>query len=150
VENWRCFVKKVENEGVFCKKVENVWCFFVKSGPFLNTECIMYSISIFLFYILLIWGGGAHTTHPPCLRACRMLGRTPSYLSDLGRPVSTVVSKSELGCVLQLRKTSSLAPQSRDLRQLTFFLRSLLRGPELCEIFGQWTLSSRPLINVSV
>jgi len=30
----------------FCKKV----------GPFLDAGCIMYSISIFLFYILLIWG----------------------------------------------------------------------------------------------
>ena len=39
----------MENGGAFCKK----------SGPFLNVGCIMYSISIFLFYILLIWG-----THP--------------------------------------------------------------------------------------
>ena len=40
--------------------------FFVKkSGPFLNAGCIMYSISIFiLFYILLIWGG-AYTPNAP-------------------------------------------------------------------------------------
>jgi len=33
---------------------------FVKSGHFLDPGCIMYSISIFLFYILLI----THPTHP--------------------------------------------------------------------------------------
>jgi len=51
---WGVFCKKRKMVGVFCKKVENG--FFVKSGPFLNAGCIMYSISIFLFYILLIWG----------------------------------------------------------------------------------------------
>ena len=35
----------------FCKKVEN--SFFVKSGPFLNAGCIMYSISIFYFTFYL-------------------------------------------------------------------------------------------------
>jgi len=48
------FVKKWKIWGAFCKKVENG--FFVKksgkwgvvkSGPFLNAGCIMYSISIF-------------------------------------------------------------------------------------------------------
>ena len=37
---------------------------FVKSGPFLNAGCIVYSISIFLFYILLIWGVRMHPKHP--------------------------------------------------------------------------------------
>jgi len=50
---WGVFVKKVEMVAVFCKK----------SGPFLNAGCIMYSISI-LFYILLIWGVRTHPTHP--------------------------------------------------------------------------------------
>ena len=52
--------------GFFCKKSEK-WggVFFVKSGPFLNAGFIMYSISIFLFYILLIWGLRMHPTHPP-------------------------------------------------------------------------------------
>ena len=50
------FWKKVESRGVFRKK-SGKWGCFVKSGPFLNTECIMYSISIFLFYTLLIWQG---------------------------------------------------------------------------------------------
>jgi len=30
----------------------------------------MYSISIFLLYILFIWGGGCASNAPPCLRAC--------------------------------------------------------------------------------
>ena len=46
------------------KSVENGGC-FVKSGPFLNAGCIMYSISIFLFYILLIWGVRTHPMHDP-------------------------------------------------------------------------------------
>jgi len=43
-----------------CCKKSGKWGgrFFVKSGPFLNAGCVMYSISIFLFYILLIWGSG--------------------------------------------------------------------------------------------
>jgi len=41
--------------------------FFVKSGPFLNAGCIMYSISIFLFYILLLWGCVRTHTHPLAL-----------------------------------------------------------------------------------
>ena len=53
---WWCFFgKKKENGGVFSKK----------SGHFLNAGCIMYSISIFLFYILLIWVVHTHPTHPP-------------------------------------------------------------------------------------
>jgi len=59
---WGCFfvIQKVKNGGS-CKKVENAGCFLVKSGPFLNAGCIMYSISIFLFYILLIFGGCVRT-----------------------------------------------------------------------------------------
>jgi len=51
--------------GVFyCKKVENGECFFVKSGPFLNAGCIMYSISIFYFTFYL-FGGGAYAPNAP-------------------------------------------------------------------------------------
>jgi len=46
--------RRQEMGGVFFKKVENGGVLFVKSGPFLNPGCIMYSISIFLFYIILI------------------------------------------------------------------------------------------------
>jgi len=51
--------------GVFCKK-GGKWgvFFFVKSRPFLNAECIVYSISIFLFYILQIWGAYAPNAPP--------------------------------------------------------------------------------------
>ena len=47
----------------FVKKVENV--FFVKSGPFLNTGCIMYSISILYFTFYLFRGGGAYAPNAP-------------------------------------------------------------------------------------
>jgi len=43
----RFFVKK-SVKCFLCEKVENGGgVFFVKSGPFLNTGCISYSISIF-------------------------------------------------------------------------------------------------------
>jgi len=53
----------------FFKKVENGGC-FVKSGPFLSTGCIMYSISIFFILHFNYLGGGV-LTHPrtPCLGA---------------------------------------------------------------------------------
>ena len=38
-------------------------CFFVKSGPFLNTGSIMYSISIFYFTFYLF--GGAYAPNAP-------------------------------------------------------------------------------------
>ena len=38
--------------------------FLVKSGPFLNAECIMYSISIFILHFTYL-GGCMHPTHPP-------------------------------------------------------------------------------------
>ena len=65
---WGVFCKKRKMVGVFCKKVENGF-FCKKSGPFLNAGCIMYSISIFLFYILLILGGMYAPNAPPCLWA---------------------------------------------------------------------------------
>ena len=46
------FVKKVEN-GVFCKKVN--------LSPAQGALC---TVSVFLFYILLIWGVRTHPTHP--------------------------------------------------------------------------------------
>ena len=58
---WGCFfVKKVENRG---------GVFFVKSGPFLNAGCIMYSISIFYFTFYLFWGRAYAPNAPPRLRA---------------------------------------------------------------------------------
>jgi len=74
VKKWKMrecvFVKKVENGGVFCCKIVENWG-LVKSGSFLNAGCIMYTITIFLFYILLMPIGGmrTHPTHPVCLRA---------------------------------------------------------------------------------
>jgi len=38
--------------------------FFVKSGPFLNAGCIMYSISIFYFTFYL-FGGGMYAPNAP-------------------------------------------------------------------------------------
>jgi len=46
----------------FCKKVDNGGC-FVKSGPFLNAWCIMYSISIFILHYTHS-GVRTHPTHP--------------------------------------------------------------------------------------
>jgi len=44
-------------------------CFFVKSGPFLNAGCIMYTASISIFYFTFyLFGGRTHP--PPRLRAC--------------------------------------------------------------------------------
>jgi len=60
---WGGVCKKAENVGVFCTEVENGGCFFVKSGPFLNAGCIMYSISIFYFTFYLF--GGYAPNAPP-------------------------------------------------------------------------------------
>jgi len=59
------FVKKWKMGG--CKS--GIWGCFVKSGPFLNVGCIMYSISVyvnqyFLFYLGL-WGVGGYTHSLP-------------------------------------------------------------------------------------
>ena len=62
--------------GAFCKKVENGGCFFVKKVDLSSTHGVLCSISItvyysilqyqyFLFYILLIWGGGAYAPNAP-------------------------------------------------------------------------------------
>jgi len=71
------FVKKWKIGGVFCKKSGKWWvffckkvennrgCFFVKSGPFLNAGCIMYSISIVYFTFCLF--GGAYAPNAPPL-----------------------------------------------------------------------------------
>jgi len=53
------FVKKVENGGFVNEKWK--WgCFVKKSGHFLDAGCIMYSISIFTFYLF----GGCICTLP--------------------------------------------------------------------------------------
>ena len=49
--------------------------FLQKSGPFLNAGCIMYSISI-LFYILLIWGFVRTRRTPTGLELVQMRGST--------------------------------------------------------------------------
>jgi len=61
------FCKKKWKKGVFCKKMKNGGCFFVKSGPFINARCIVYSIRIFYFTFYFFFGGGVrtHPTHPP-------------------------------------------------------------------------------------
>jgi len=46
------------------KKVENGECFFVKSGPFLNAGCIMYSISNFILHFTYLGEVRTHPTHP--------------------------------------------------------------------------------------
>jgi len=50
--------------------------FCKKSAPILNT------VSVFLFYILLIWGAYAPNAHPPCLRAWPIRGRPPATFSN--------------------------------------------------------------------
>jgi len=49
--------------GMCCKKVENGGGrFFVKSGPFLNAGCVMYSISIFfILHFTYLGAGGVRT-----------------------------------------------------------------------------------------
>ena len=67
VKKWKMGgCKKVKNKCVFfCKKSGKWGVFFVKSGPFLNAGCIMYSISIFLHFTYL--GVRTQPTHPtPC------------------------------------------------------------------------------------
>ena len=60
--------------------------FFVKSGPFLNAGCVMYSISIFYFTFYL-FGGAYAPNAPPCLLAWIGIGDMysrcprPRYLS---------------------------------------------------------------------
>jgi len=63
---WGCFfVKKSGKRGVFCKKMKNGGCFFVKSGPFINARCIVYSIRIFYFTFYFFFGGGAYAPNAP-------------------------------------------------------------------------------------
>jgi len=77
------FVKKSGKWGVFCKKVENLECFFVKSGPFLNAGCIMYSISIFILHFTY-FGGVVRTQRTPLPSGlwwiCRILLPPPAFL----------------------------------------------------------------------
>ena len=82
--------------GFFCKKVENGGC-FVKNGPFLNAGRIMYSrpISIFLFYILLIWGC-VHTQRTPCLRAWFVFPKPPGPIRRRCSPIRTTGAHHQL------------------------------------------------------
>jgi len=43
---------------------------FVKSGPFLNAGCIMYSINIFILHFTYLGGCIRTQRTPPRLRAC--------------------------------------------------------------------------------
>ena len=56
--------------GVFVKKWKMGVFFVKKSGPFLDAECIMYSISIFYFTFYLFGGGCVRSQCTPFLRAC--------------------------------------------------------------------------------
>jgi len=57
----------------FCKKVENGGG-FVKSGTFLNAGCLMYSISIGIFYFTFyLFGVRTHPTHPPAYGPAMLL-----------------------------------------------------------------------------
>ena len=68
---WKMFfAKKWKMEGVF----------FVKSGPFLNAGCIMYSISIFFISHFTYLGEGCIRT--PCLQACCKGGMGPWGSAD--------------------------------------------------------------------
>jgi len=69
VENRGCFVK-VENGG-----------FFVKSGPFLDAGCILYSISIFLILHFTYLGGvRTHPKHPLPTGLRRQVGDVKNVL----------------------------------------------------------------------
>ena len=69
--------------GVFCKKMENGRVFFVKKWTFPQRMVHYVQYQYFLFYILLICGGGRVHTHParprwpPCLRTCFRLFSPP-------------------------------------------------------------------------
>jgi len=60
---WGGFVKKRKMWVFFVQKWKMGGVFFVKSGPFLNAGCIMYSISIFYFTFYLF--GGYAPNAPP-------------------------------------------------------------------------------------
>jgi len=64
VENGGVFVEKKWKMGVFfVKKVENgVFCKKVNLSP---TQGALCTVSVFLFYILLIWGVRTHPTNLP-------------------------------------------------------------------------------------
>ena len=56
---------------------------FVKSGPFLDAGCIVYSISIFYFTFCLFGGVRMHPTHPPAYGPAtlrHLCGRNVKYL----------------------------------------------------------------------
>jgi len=79
------FVKKGGKWGVFCKKMENR--FFCKKWTFPQRRVHYVQYQYFLFYTLLIWGGGAYA--PPCLRACSVSHWT-LYSGTEPQPPATV------------------------------------------------------------
>ena len=60
-----CFIKNEENGGVFCKKSGKWGVFFCKKVDLSSTQGVLCTVSVFLFYISLIWGVRTHPTHPP-------------------------------------------------------------------------------------
>jgi len=53
---------------------------FVKSGPFLNAGCIMYTVSVFLVYILLIWECVRTQRTPPTYGPAKISKETHFWL----------------------------------------------------------------------
>jgi len=107
---------------VFCKKKCKMGVFFVKSGPFLNAGCIIYSISIFLFYILLILGGGVrtHRTHPLPTGLWHS-----SFRGPVGPPSAPELSLYCCGFSLeQLAGSSTFCDISGELSRTLLFTRS--------------------------
>jgi len=91
-EKWGCF-EKVESRSVFRKK-SGKWRCFVKSGPFLNAGCIMYSIGIFLCYTLHIWGGGVRTRRTAVLPTGREHASSIASVTVCVKRIATM----QLGC----------------------------------------------------
>jgi len=87
--------------------------FFVKSGPFLNAGCIMYSISIFFISHFTYLGEGCIRT--PCLQACCKGGMGPwgsadkLYL-DCQLTIGDIIQTCYV-CSLLLMTSSGLTPR---------------------------------------
>ena len=82
-------------------------CFFVKSGPFLNAGCIMYSISIFYFTFYLFAGGCVRTQRTPFLRACAV--RRAAAAAVLRCPATSAIDRY----LLPAGPTAANPPQRR-------------------------------------
>jgi len=102
----------------------------------------MYSISIFLFYILLIWGC-VRTQRTPCLRAwCRcgyrvvytllLSGKTPPLFAPLHQAITSTLHTAPGGAVLSLRRVASRAiVRQRIIARMMFLATERPRNPLL-------------------